>query len=128
MANENPGEMTLSQPHGVHLVGSIPLASSEEVFRTGSSILGERLRRIPDGETGVRAGWIGWQYAYFANNPSFEIAPPDADAYAPRQHVKLRPQVTPPDILFDQLRYADAAIPSYAVFSQLKHPEILPAP
>jgi len=52
MANENPGEMTLSQPRGVHLVGSIPLASAEEVFRTGSSILGERLRRIPDGETG----------------------------------------------------------------------------
>jgi hypothetical protein len=89
MANENPGEITLSQPRGVHLVGSIPLASAEEVFRTGSSILGERLRRIPDGETGVRAGWIGWQYAFFANNPSFEIVPPDADAYVPRQHFQV---------------------------------------
>ena len=127
MADENPGEMTLSQPRGVHLVGSIPLASAEEVFRAGSSILGERLRRIPDGETGVRAGWIGWQYAFFANNPSFEIVPPDADAYVPRQHFKLRPQVTPSDILFDQLGYADAAIASYVVFSQLKQAGIIPA-
>ena len=66
MTNEHPDQPAASSeahspPKGVHLVGSIPLNSAEEVFRTTSTILGERLRRIPDGETGIRSGWIGWQ-------------------------------------------------------------------
>lgn len=63
MTDEHIFETTSSapQPYGVHLVGSVPLANAEEVFRTTSSILGGRLRRIPDGETGVRSNWIGWQ-------------------------------------------------------------------
>jgi hypothetical protein len=48
------------RPEGVHLVGSVPLSSAEEVFRTASAILGDRLRRLSDGETGVRTNWIGW--------------------------------------------------------------------
>ena len=40
---------------GVHLVGSVPLASAEGVFTTVAAELGERLRRIPDGETGPRS-------------------------------------------------------------------------
>jgi len=72
MANENPNETPTSaqaQPRGVHLVGSVPLSNAGEVFRTASSILGGRLRRIPDGETGVRSNWIGWQINFLAQNP-----------------------------------------------------------
>jgi len=46
----------------VHLVGSVPLQNAEEVFRTASSVLGNRLPRIPDGETGNRLQWIMYQY------------------------------------------------------------------
>jgi len=50
MANENADTMAeQGQPRGVHLLGSVPLENAEEVFRTVSSILGGRLRRIPDG-------------------------------------------------------------------------------
>ncbi len=45
---------TQRQPRGVHLVGSVPLGDAEDVFRTANAILGGRLRRIPDGETGER--------------------------------------------------------------------------
>ncbi len=128
MANENPNKTSTQQkPRGVHLVGSVPLASAEEVFRTTSSILGKRLRRIPDGETGVRTNWIGWQFMVFESNPHFETIPPDPDAYAPMPRFKLRSSVTPGDIRFDQLGYADAAIASYAIFSQLKQAGIIPA-
>jgi hypothetical protein len=34
----------------VHLVGSVPFHTEEEVFRTASEILGDSLKRIPDGE------------------------------------------------------------------------------
>ena len=37
---------------GAHLVGSVPLPDAESVFRTLGTELGDRLRRLPDGETG----------------------------------------------------------------------------
>ena len=40
---------------GVHLAGSVPLANAEDVFRRVTRSLGDRLRRIPDGETGPRS-------------------------------------------------------------------------
>ena len=32
MANENFNSASTLQPHGAHLVGSVPLANTEEVF------------------------------------------------------------------------------------------------
>lgn len=118
--------MSDQQPRGVHLNGSIPLANADEVFRMTSSILGERLQRVPDGETGVRTNWIGWQMDFLARNPSLEMLPPDPNAYAPLPHFKLRPGVSAGDVVFDQLGYADAAIASYAVFSHLKQDGVIP--
>ena len=60
----------------MHLVGSVPLGGAEEVFRRVAGVLGDRLRRIPDGETGPRSDWIGWQYPVFSSQPQFEPACP----------------------------------------------------
>lgn len=125
MANENFSTASTQQPQGAHLVGSVPLANTEEVFRTASSILGERLHRIPDGETGVRTYWIGWQVVFFEKNPAFELIPPEPDAYAPLPRFKLR-SVSSNQLLFDNIGYADAAIASYTVFSQLKRAGTIP--
>ncbi len=115
-------------PRGVHLNGSIPLTNADEVFRVTSSILGQRLHRIPDGETGVRTNWIGWQRELFARNPSLEMVPPDPNGYAALPHFKIRPGAGVSDVAFDNLGYADAALVSYAVFSQLKQAGAIPAP
>lgn len=114
-------------PCGVHLNGSISLADAEEVFRVTSAILGERLHRIPDGETGVRTNWIAWQFEVFARNPSLEIIPPDPAVYASLPHFKLRTGVSAGDLVFDQPGYADAALASYALFSQLKQAGVIPS-
>ena len=45
----------------LHLIGSVPLADSEQVFRTLSRELGPYLRRMPDGETGERSRWVFFQ-------------------------------------------------------------------
>jgi len=42
----------MSGSHGVHLIGSVPLADTEAVFRAVTAELGPWLKRIPDGETG----------------------------------------------------------------------------
>lgn len=115
------------QPRGVLLVGSVPLSNAEEVFRTASSILGGRLRRIPDGETGERTNWIGWQIRFLASNPSFEVIPPDPNDYASLPRIKLRSPMSSSELTFDTLGYADAAKASYAIFSQLKQDGQLPA-
>ncbi|KAE8336163.1 hypothetical protein BDV24DRAFT_178656 [Aspergillus arachidicola] len=54
-----------AQPSGVLLVVSIPLATTEEVFSKVCSALPRRLRSIPDGETGIRNNYIGWQLDCF---------------------------------------------------------------
>jgi hypothetical protein len=126
LANEHFSTASTPQPHGAHLVGSVPLANTEEVFRTVSSILGERLHRIPDGETGVRTNWIGWQVAFFEKNPAFELIPPEPDAYVPSPRFRLKSAASNQS-LFDNIGYADAAIASYTVFSQLKRAGTIPA-
>ena len=47
---------TQRQPRGVHLVGSVPLADAEAVFRAANAILGGRLRRISPMESRGRGG------------------------------------------------------------------------
>ena len=38
----------------IHFVGSIPLSDAETVFRRLAETAGPYLRRLPDGETGIR--------------------------------------------------------------------------
>ncbi len=118
---------TQRQPRGVHLVGSVPLGDAEDVFRAANSILGGRLRRIPDGETGERTNWIGWQARFIGSNPHFEMMPPNLTDYAPLPHFKLRSPLSSGEITFERLGYADAAKASYTVFSQLKQAGLIPA-
>lgn len=114
-------------PRGVHLVGSVPLSSAEEVFQTASAILGQHLQRIPDGETGERYYWIGWQFQFLASNPYLEALPPNPADYAPLPHVKLRAPVASSAITFERIGYADAAKASYDIFARLKKAGGIPA-
>jgi len=59
----------------LHLIGSIPLGSSEEVFRTLAKELGPHLNRIPDGETGERSRWVYFQGQMLRAHPAMEIDP-----------------------------------------------------
>jgi hypothetical protein len=111
----------------VHLVGSVPLADAEAVFRAASTILGDHVTRIPDGETGVRTNWIGWQTAVFARNPSLEPVPDIGKEYGQRVQYRLRPDADERDIAFDNLGYADVAITSYQTFTRLKGEGTIPA-
>lgn len=126
MANDE-NAVASGQPNGVHLVGSVPLRDAEEVFRAASATLGGRLRRIPDGETGVRSNWIGWQIQFLGRSPLIEVIPPDPNSYAPLPSAQVKPGVSPEEISFENLGYADAALASYQVYSQLKHEGAIPA-
>jgi ubiquinone/menaquinone biosynthesis C-methylase UbiE len=115
-----------SPAHGVHLVGSVPLASSEAVFRTVAAGVGDRLRRIPDGETGPRSDWIVWQLPVFTSLRQLEVVPPGPQSWRPLPRVRLGEGVRPESVTFGALGYADAASASYRVFARLKRDGLVP--
>jgi ubiquinone/menaquinone biosynthesis C-methylase UbiE len=113
-------------PLGVHLVGSVPLGSADEVFRTLSRELGDRVRRLPDGETGPRADWIVWQYPVLSSRPQFEVGPPAPHSYRALPQLRLRSDEDGRELSFGSLGYAEAARASYRTFGLLKLDGIIP--
>ena len=113
-------------PLGVHLVGSVPVANAEAVFRTLGSGLGDRLRRLPDGETGPRADWIVWQYPVLSSRPQFEVAPPAPEFYRALPRLRLREGIDAHELQFGSLGYADAARSSFQTFTVLKRDGVVP--
>jgi SAM-dependent methyltransferase len=109
-----------SPARGAHLVGSVPLASAETVFQTMAAAIGDRLRRIPDGETGPRSDWIVWQLPVFTSQPRLEIVPPGPASWRPLPRVRLEDNARPDQVRFEALGYADAALASYRAFARLK--------
>jgi hypothetical protein len=127
----------------IHLVGSVGLDSAETVFRTVGALLGGRVARIPDGETGARSSWIHWNRAVFESSPALEPDPgetaaggrittaaegtrrwgggparPSGSRQPPR--LRLRTGVDPGDLVFATLGHADHAKESYATFRRLR--------
>ncbi len=114
------------EPVGTHLVGSVPLGGVEEVFRRTAAALGDRLRRLPDGEPGPRSDWILWQYPVFSALPQFEVGPPGTGAYRTLPKLRMRDGERAADIVLGNLGFADAAIASYAIFAKLKRDGVIP--
>jgi hypothetical protein len=115
---------------GVHLVGSVPLADAGAVFTAAGVALGERLRRIPDGETGERSDWITWLEPAFADNPALEKSDELFRIHATgtaRIRYRLKPGKRVEDVSFGNLFYADIAKASFAEFAQAKREGRIPA-
>lgn len=112
--------------HGAHLVGSVPLASAEVVFRSVAAEIGDRLRRIPDGETGPRSDWIVWQLPVFTSQPQLEVVPPGPNSWRPLPRVRLGEDTRPENVTFQALGYAEAATASYRIFARLKRDGLVP--
>jgi hypothetical protein len=106
------------RPRGVHLVGSVPLENAASVYRMAGAILGSRLARLSDGETGERTSWIHWQASVFATHPGFEPAEAAGAGYSAGVRVRLRDGVDPSGLRFGALGYARTAQTSFAGFAR----------
>ena len=111
----------------VHLVGSVPLQSSEEVFKTTASILGTHITRIPDGETGERSNWVDWQFPLLEANSHLEEIANDVYDYTQIRMLGLSSGSSIDDLDIDNLGYADAALESWAKFEALTSSGEIPA-
>jgi len=112
----------------VHLVGSVPLNTAEEVFRTVSTSIGPAVKRLPDGETGPRRLWIGMISEMLDKHPAFEVDPNEppfamrlwnGELHRELKRLRIKPGAKPSDIRF-ATNYAGMAIESFAVFDRLQ--------
>ena len=124
----------MCQKCGVHLIGSVPMASAEAVFRALAGPLGAHLKRIPDGETGERGRWIWWQHKKLADHPDMEVdtdSPPlevrqwDGQVLRVTPTVRFKAGVDPAKVVF-QPGYAEPIIESYGVFQRLRAEGVIP--
>jgi hypothetical protein len=133
----------------VLLVGSVGLADSEEVFRAVGPLLGPRMRRIPDGETGPRTSWVARLRFALESCPAFEDDPEEVAAGGrithptegtrtwkggaivprgapPPPRMRLRAGARPEDIRIGDLGYPRAAIESYRLLCRLRADGVVP--
>ena len=105
------------------------------VFETIGRTFGSAVRRIPDGETGNRLGWMEWQTPLLAANPLLEAVPSEGDWRNPtapdrwkqRTWFRLRPGADAGALQLGDIGYARNAVASYHEFAQLKSKGVISA-
>jgi hypothetical protein len=118
----------------LHLIGSIPLDNSEQVFRRLADELGPFLRCLPDGETGERSRWVYFQRQMLQEHPAMEIDPTvppykfvqwDGKVVREIEQLRFRPDVDPTTVAFET-GYDKAALASYETFKRLRADGAIP--
>ena len=108
-----------------HLVGSVPLAAAETVFRTVGSTLNPYLGRITDGETGKRGRWNWFQREMLPAHPYVEIDPDqppfaryhwDGQLLRETPYFRVKPDVDPAADAFPT-GYAEAALEAFGLYT-----------
>ncbi len=114
------------------LVGSVPAASTEEALRAGAANFAGLVFALPDGETGPRSSWVGYERERLVRpNPAIEtVRETDSPTGIPRHMYetpvfRIRPDVT--DVHWDSWPRVDDAIGSYQVFRSLRDEGVIPA-
>lgn len=113
---------------GCHLVGSVPLADTETVFRKCLEAVPSRLKRIPDGETGKRHYFTAFQAELFSVHPRMMVeyvynTPVDDKPFTPEE---IDAGIAALEKAGINTGYDDAAIESYAVFRKLRDEGVIP--
>ena len=117
------------EPRGCHLVGSINFDDAETTLRVAAEHLGDRLKRIPDGEVGERFHWIVFQADRLGRAAGIERV---GDTPIPlrmldMRQVRLADGVRAAELELPPLGYAEAAIDSFAIFDRLQREGAIPA-
>lgn len=114
------------------LVGSLPVESTEVAFRAGAELFGDMVFALPDGETGPRAAWVGYERERLARpNPGVVVLEETESPTGRPRHAYetpvfgVRPGVT--ELHFASWPRIDDAIESYGVFRALREAGVIPA-
>jgi hypothetical protein len=113
------------------LVGSLPAESTDAAFRAGAELFGDLVFALPDGETGPRAAWVGYERERLVRpNPEVDtVKTTDSPTGIPRHAYetpvfKIRAGVT--ELHWDTWPRIDDAIESYRQFRALREQGLIP--
>src|SRR5204862_3976256 len=113
------------------LVGSLPADSTEEALREGAGFFGDLVFALPDGETGPRAAWVGYERERLMKpNPAFELVEATASPTGIPRHAyetpifKVREGA---EVRWDRWPRIDDAIESYGTFRALRDQGVVAA-
>ena len=118
----------------LHLIGSIPLDNSEQVFRRLADELGPFLRCMPDGETGERSRWVYFQRQMLLDHPAMEIDPTvppykfvqwNGKVVREIEQLRFKPGIDPATVVFET-GYDKAALASWEIFKRLRGSGAIP--
>jgi len=114
------------------LLGSLPADSTETALRAGGELFSDLVFALPDGETGPRAAWVGYERERLVRpHPDVEtVAVTESPTGIPRHAYetpvfKLRDGVG--DVHWDAWPRIDDAIESYRTFRALRDEGVIPA-
>jgi hypothetical protein len=112
-----------SQPRGVHFVGSINLPTTSDIFDQIPSALGQHLHRLPDGETGARENFVGWQMTdAFLAAPEVLVKRDSTGKVLPEEGTISKEQIAAAVKKLGNLttEFDTHALASYAIFASAK--------
>jgi hypothetical protein len=114
------------------LVGSLPADCTDSALRAGAELFGDLVFALPDGETGPRATWVGYERERLVRpNPGVEVVQETASPTGIPRHAyetpvfKIRPRVS--ELHFDTWPRIDDAIASWREFRSLRDQGVIPA-
>ena len=112
------------------LVGSLPAGDAEHALRAGAELFGDLTFALPDGETGPRAAWVGYERERLVRpNPAVEtVATTPSPTGIPR-HAYETPVFRLRDgaaLQFPSWPRIDDAIESYGLFARLRTEGAIP--
>lgn len=105
------------------LVGSLPVDSTEEAFRFGAELFGDLTFALPDGETGPRQAWVGYEREQLMRPArGIELVEETASPTGRPRHAYETPifKVSGDTLEFGPWPRIDDAIASYEVFRRLR--------
>src|SRR5438552_4001117 len=113
------------------LVGSLPAETTESALRDGAEFFGDLVFALPDGETGPRRAWVGYERERLCrNHPDLEVVhESDSPSGIPR-HAYETPVFRVRDgvrnVKWDSWPRIDDAIASYQAFRTLQEQGVIP--
>jgi hypothetical protein len=119
----------------IHLVGSVPLANTEQVLRTCAPRVGDLVAALPDGEVADRILWINFQAlrVYYMHPQLLSLQRPQPvdgqEQWIPKDlhdHWLFTVKDGVDQVRFDDLRYAGSALSSYLTFRELREEGVIP--
>ena len=114
------------------LVGSLPSDTTESALRAGAELFGDLVFALPDGETGPRRAWVGYERERLCRpHPDVRVVQESGSPSGIPRHAyetpvfKLRDGVK--KLHWDSWPRIDDAIASYNVFRKLREEGRIPA-